>query len=227
MLKADTDMKGHNKRKREGGGCASSAPCANTGCNQEEKRKEKAAIVANTFDPFRALDRTMFGSVTDGIEVIRALKLKFLNHSFKMKQPTQSFTCSDMKKSKRRCFIDLEEEEDSQPAYQNVIDKQVSTPPVHIVDVTETLSDQSVTQPTPKVIIHLEDDHTGDDDKGVTMPILIIDSDDENDGIQRPSHQFHKAVQKGPASEPSMNNLMVLAFFVQVLVSGPASTRVE
>ncbi|XVF45342.1 hypothetical protein PTKIN_Ptkin02bG0198200 [Pterospermum kingtungense] len=219
--KSDTYMKVHNKRKREGEDCASSAFYANMDCNQEDKRKEKASIVVDAFDPFaipnlsRALDRSKFGSVTEEIEALRAKMLKRMNPSPQMK-PTQSFMRSGMGKSKRRCVINLEEEHDNKPAYQDVIDKQVS-PSECLVDVDrwvsqqadETFSDQSVTRPTQDVI-HLEDDHTGDGDKGVTMPILIIDSDDESDGIRRPSHQFHKAVQKGPASESSMNDLMVM-----------------
>ncbi|XVE93689.1 hypothetical protein REPUB_Repub01dG0215800 [Reevesia pubescens] len=168
---SDTYMKGHKKRKRilkEGEHCASSAFSGNP-----EKTKKEASRTVDSFDPFaipnlfRALDTNMFGSVTEEIEALRALKLRRLNPGLKMK-PTQSFN--------------------------QLVSHQAN----------ETFSDQSVTQPEHN-LTHLEDDYSGNDDK-VTVPIIIIDSDD---GIQRPSLQCHKAVQKGPTAELSINELMV------------------
>ncbi|CBI38030.3 unnamed protein product, partial [Vitis vinifera] len=133
----------------------------------KQKRQKAGPNVVDYSDPFaipnllEGLDAGRFGSVTKEIEALCARRMQMLQPYYVM-YPSLSYMCTDLGKKQGKKASKLVNREASHLAHEDVID--------------------------------LEDDHVVDDAltatavEDATLPVVIIDSDDEDCGDQKVSH---------------------------------------
>ena len=167
----------------------------------KQKRQKAGPNVVDYSDPFaipnllEGLDAGRFGSVTKEIEALCARRMQMLQPYYVM-YPSLSYMCTDLGKKQGKKASKLVNREASHLAHEDVID--------------------------------LEDDHVVDDAltatavEDATLPVVIIDSDDEDCGDQKVSHppqetawpsfSYQEVVLRKPSVGLLANNPVVSLF---------------